>query len=84
MTTLSLFQQYELRKNKFEPGTIWRDKSSHTIKRLQISHTQLNTVMDLIAENGYIDILENIRIFLQEEYEINYVPFFEKTNDLSI
>lgn len=36
MTTLSLFQKYELRKAKFKPGTIWRDKGSHTVKELMI------------------------------------------------
>ena len=34
--TLSLFQKYELRKAKFKPGSIWRDKWSHTIKELMI------------------------------------------------
>jgi len=34
--TLSLFQKYELRKAKFKPGSIWRDKGNHTIKELMI------------------------------------------------
>ena len=34
--TLSLFQKYELRKARFNPGSIWRDKGGHTIKELMI------------------------------------------------
>jgi hypothetical protein len=34
--TLSLFQKYELRKTRFAPGNIWRDKGSHTVIKLQI------------------------------------------------
>lgn len=37
MTTLSLFQKYELRKNRFAPGTVWEEKELlHTVRRLQI------------------------------------------------
>lgn len=37
MTTLSLFQKYELRKNRFAPGTIWVETVQYyTVKRLQI------------------------------------------------
>ena len=46
MTTLSLFQKYELRKAKFKPGSVWRDKGSHTIKELMIvSSLGLNEYM---------------------------------------
>ena len=65
---------------KMSPAELYQDE----FYSIPLSERQLNIVMDLIAENGHIDILENIRIFLREEYEINYVPFFEKTNDLSI
>jgi hypothetical protein len=35
--TLSLFQKYELRKNRYKPGTVWIDKESyHTVRILQI------------------------------------------------
>jgi hypothetical protein len=33
---MSYFQQYEQRRKRFEPGTIWVDKSWHTVKKLQI------------------------------------------------
>jgi hypothetical protein len=37
MTTLSLFQKYELRKNRFAPGTVWVQVfRGHIVKRLQI------------------------------------------------
>lgn len=34
--TLSLFQKYELRKTRFAPGAIWRDKGRHIVRKLQI------------------------------------------------
>ena len=37
MTTLSLFQKYELRKNKFKPGAVWVQLyRGHIVKRIQI------------------------------------------------
>jgi hypothetical protein len=39
---------------------------------------QLTSVMNLLAENGESTLLEDIRIYLREEYDINYVPFYEK------
>jgi hypothetical protein len=37
MTTLSIFQKYELRKNRFAPGTVWVQVfRGHIVKRLQI------------------------------------------------
>jgi len=65
---------------KMSPAELYQDE----FYSIPLSPNQLNIVMDLITENGHIDILENVRIFLREEYDINYVPFFEKTNDLSI
>jgi hypothetical protein len=34
--TLSLFQKYELRKTRFAPGSVWRAKGGHTVRKLQI------------------------------------------------
>ena len=65
---------------KMSPAELYQDE----FYSIPLSPNQLNIVMDLIAENGHIDILENVRIYLRDEYDINYVPFFEKTNDLSI
>ena len=64
---------------KMSPAELYQDE----YYSIPLSERQLNIVMDLIAENGHIDILENVRIYLRDEYEINYVPFFEKTDDLS-
>ena len=64
---------------KMSPAELYQDE----FYSIPLSPNQLNIVMDLIAENGHIDILENIRMTLREDYEINYVPFYEKTNDLS-
>ena len=34
--TTSFFQQYEQRRKRYEPGTIWADKGAHTVRQLQI------------------------------------------------
>jgi len=34
--TLSYFQSYELHRKQFPPGSIWEDRSMHTVKKLQI------------------------------------------------
>jgi hypothetical protein len=34
--TTSFFQQYELRKTRFTPGTIWRAKAGYTVQKLEI------------------------------------------------
>jgi hypothetical protein len=34
--TLSLFQKYELRKVRFNPGSIWRAKAGYTVQELEI------------------------------------------------
>jgi hypothetical protein len=33
---MSYFQQYEQRRKRYEPGTIWVDKGRHTVQKLQI------------------------------------------------
>jgi len=45
---------------------------------IPLNSTQLTSVLDLLAENGEIVILSDIRTFLKEEYGVNYVPFYEK------
>jgi hypothetical protein len=34
--SLTFFQQYEQRRKRYEPGTIWVDKGRHTVQKLQI------------------------------------------------
>lgn len=34
--SLSLFEKYELRRNKFKPGSVWIDMGHHIIKELEI------------------------------------------------
>jgi hypothetical protein len=45
---------------------------------IPLTFTQLTDVLDLLAENGETVILSDICTFLKEEYDINYVPFYEK------
>lgn len=45
---------------------------------IPLTFRQLTDIMDLIAENGDSVLLSDIRNYLREEYEIDYIPFYEK------
>lgn len=45
---------------------------------IPLNSNQLTDVLNLLAENGESVILADICTFLKEEYDVNYVPFYEK------
>jgi hypothetical protein len=44
---------------------------------IPLTPDQLKTVMDLLTDVGENAILNDIRVFLNEEYGFDYVPFYE-------
>jgi hypothetical protein len=45
---------------------------------IPFTKVQLHTMMDLLSHHGENTIVNDVRVFLNEEYNLDYIPYFEE------
>lgn len=63
-----------LKMNEFELNNNFLSEQFYNIP---LTPDQLKVVLDLLSDVGENTILNDIRVFLNEEYGFDYTPFYE-------